>query len=152
MKEIERFLNHLYYAVYCMTAWIAFEPTRKQEEYESSLELTWVLHGLSYFYIFDTLLFILTICELVSGYSLKEIFKNELFLTIFMMVLIIPMDEIIFHYFVYRGKKYLEYCREYEKESRLTKIMWCFFVVFLYILAIILFVLIFKWGQTYMAK
>jgi len=153
MKQIERFLNHLYYAVYCMTAWIAFVPTRNQEEYERSIELTGVLHGLSFFYIIDCILLLKLLGDYISGDIINSLFGNNFyvfFLCFFAVTILVDFS--IFHFFVYRGKKYLEYCREFEKESRSTKILWTLLVVLLYILAIILMILIFYFGHAIFAK
>lgn len=77
MKQIERFLNHLYYAVYRMTAWLSFEPTKEQKEYERSLEQTWLLHGLSFLYIFDVILLTKLLMEYVLGYNVTSILGNS---------------------------------------------------------------------------
>lgn len=153
MKQIERFLNRIYYTAYYMTAWIAFVPTRKQEEYERSVELTGVLHGLSYFYIIDCLLLLKLLGDYISGDIINSLFGNNFyvfFLCFFALTILV--DFLIFHFFVYRGKKYLEYCREFEKESSGTKILWTLLVVLLYIIAIILMILIFYVGHAIFAK
>ncbi len=153
MKEIERFLNHLYYAAYCMTAWIAFVPTRKRVEYERSIELVWVLHGLSYFYIVDVVLLLKLLGDYVSGDIVTLLgVHNFTFFFLLLFVVIILIDFLIFHYFVYRGKKYIKYCREFEKESRLTKMMWSLFIILLYVIAALLLIFIFNFGQLYIAK
>lgn len=151
MKKIERFLNHLYYTAYRMTSWLAFEPTRKQEEYERSIELAWVLHGLSYLYIIDTLLLIKAIVEYVSGYDIPSLIGKSIFMFFFIAIIIL-IDLLVFHYFVYRKKKYIKYCEEFDKESKSTKLMWSILIVLLYIFAIIILVLIFHLGQTYIPK
>jgi hypothetical protein len=152
MKHIERFLNHLYFTVYCMTAWLSFEPTREQKEYERSLEQTWLLHGLSFLYIFDFILLIKVLVEFLFGYNVMSFLGGGFIYYIFYFLLFVLIDFLIFHYFVYRGKKYLKYCREFEKESRSTKILWTLLVVLLYIIAIILMILIFYVGHAIFAK
>jgi hypothetical protein len=147
MKQIERFLNHLYYAVYLMTAWLSFEPTKEQKEYERSLEQTWLLHGLSFLYIFDVILLTKLLMEYVLGYDVTSILGNSFLYYLFFFSIFVLIDFFIFHHFVYKGKKYLDYCREFEKESRTTKILWQFLVLLLYIIAIILLALIFFWGH-----
>ena len=153
MKQIERFLNHLYYAVFLMTDGTFSTPSPlNTNKYAGGTLSNSTFHGLSYFYIFDTLLFILTICEFICGFSIIGVFKNEIIFAIVMLALIFPIDEIISHYFVYRKNKYVEYCREFEKESRTTKIMWCMFVVLLFILAVLIFLGIFRFRQLYIPR
>lgn len=147
MKQIERFLNHLYYAVYLMTAWLSFEPTKEQKEYERSLEQTWLLHGLSFLYIFDVILLTKLLMEYVLGYNVTSILGNSFLYYLFFFSIFVLIDFFVFHHFVYKGKKYLDYCREFEKESRTTKILWQFLVLLLYIIAIILLALIFFLGH-----
>jgi hypothetical protein len=150
MKEIERFLNHLYYAAYCMTAWISFVPNRGK--YEENIEQGWIIHGLFFFYIIDILIFLLALGELLSGYNIASISNNYLWFSIVLMVFAIILDWVVFHYFVYRKKKYIKYCEEFEKESRLTKIMWGFTIILLYVVAAILFYLIIRFGHIYVPK
>ena len=104
MKEIERFLNHLYYAAYCMTAWISFVPNRGK--YEENIEQGWIIHGLFFFYIIDILIFLLALGEFLSGYNIASISNNYLWFSIVLMVFAIILDWVVFHYFVYRKKKY----------------------------------------------
>ena len=150
MKEIERFLNHLYYAAYCMTAWISFVPNRGK--YEENIEQGWIIHGLFFFYIIDILIFLLALGEFLSGYNIASISNNYLWFSIVLMVFAIILDWVVFHYFVYRKKKYIKYCEEFEKESRLTKIMWGFTIILLYVVAAILFYLIIWFGHIYVPK
>ncbi len=150
MKEIERFLNHLYYAAYCMTAWISFVPNRGK--YEENIEQGWIIHGLFFFYIIDILIFLLALGEFLSGYNIASISNNYLWFSIVLMVFAIILDWVVFHYFVYRKKKYIKYCEEFEKESRLTKIMWGFTIILLYVVAAILFYLIIRFGHIYVPK
>lgn len=150
MKEIERFLNHLYYAAYYMTAWIAFVPNRGK--YEENIEQGWIIHGLFFFYIIDILIFLLALGEFLSGYNIASISNNYLWFSIVLMVFAIILDWVVFHYFVYRKKKYIKYCEEFEKESRLTKIMWGFTIILLYVVAAILFYLIIRFGHIYVPK
>ena len=150
MKEIERFLNHLYYAAYCMTAWISFVPNRGK--YEENIEQGWIIHGLFFFYIIDILIFLLALGEILSGYNIACISNNYLWFSIVLMVFAIILDWVVFHYFVYRKKKYIKYCEEFEKESRLTKIMWGFTIILLYVVAAILFYLIIRFGHIYVPK
>lgn len=153
MKEIERFLNHLYYAAHCITAWISFVPTRKQVEYERSIELVWVLHGLSYFYIVDVLLLLKLLGDYISGdiVTLLGLHNFPVFFLL-LFVVIILIDFLIFHHFVYHNKKYIEYCREFEKESRLTKMMWSLVIILLYVIAALLLIFIFNFAQWYIPK
>lgn len=150
MKKIERFLNHLYYAAYYMTAWISFVPNRGK--YEENIEQGWIIHGLFFFYIIDILIFLLALGEFLSGYNIASISNNYLWFSIVLMVFAIILDCIVFHYFVYRKKKYIKYCEEFEKESRLTKIMWSLFIILLYVIAALLLIFIFNFGQLYIAK
>ena len=80
------------------------------------------------------------------------VIKNEMIFAIVILALIFPIDEVIFHYFVYRNNKYVDYCREFEKESKLTKMMWSLFVIALFVSAIIIFILIFRFRQMYIPK
>jgi len=150
MKKIERFLNHLYYAAYCMTAWISFVPNRGK--YEENIEQGWIIHGLFFFYIIDILIFLLALGEFLSGYNIASISNNYLWFSIVLMVFAIILDWVVFYYFVYRKKKYIKYCEEFEKESRLTKIMWGFTIILLYVVAAILFYLIIRFGHIYVPK
>lgn len=150
MKEIERFLNHLYYAAYCMTAWISFVPNRGK--YEENIEQGWIIHGLFFFYIIDILIFLLALGEFLSGYNIASISNNYLWFSIVLMVFAIILDWVVFHYFVYRKKKYIKYCEEFEKESRLTKTMWGFTIILLYVVAAILFYLIIRFGHINVPK
>ena len=153
MKQIERFLNHLYYAVFLMTDGTFSTPSPlNTNKYAGGYLSNQIFHGLSYFYIFDTLLFLLTLCEFISGYSIMGLFENEIVFAFVMLALMFPIDEIISHHFVYRKNKYVDYCREYEKESRLTKLMWCFLVVLLFIMAVVLFWGIFRFRQLYIPR
>lgn len=150
MKKIERFLNHLYYAAYYMTAWISFVPNRGK--YEENIEQGWIIHGLFFFYIIDILIFLLALGEFLSGYNIASISNNYLWFSIVLMVFAIILDWVVFYYFVYRKKKYIKYCEEFEKESRLTKIMWGFTIILLYVVAALLFYLIIRFGHIYVPK
>ena len=153
MKQIERFLNHLYYTVFLMTDGTFSTPSPlNSNKFAGGTLSNRIFHGLSYFYIFDALLFLLTICEYICGYSIMGLLKNEMIFAIVMLALIFPIDEVIFHYFVYRDNKYVEYCQEFEKESRMTKIMWCLFVIALFVLAVIFFILLFRFRLMYIPK
>ena len=153
MKQIEKFLNHLYYTVFLMTDGTFSSPSPlNTNKFAGGTLSNGLFHGLSYFYIFDTLLFLLTICEYISGYSIMGVIKNEMIFAIVILALIFPIDEVIFHYFVYRNNKYVDYCREFEKESKLTKMMWSLFVIALFVSAIIIFILIFRFRQMYIPK
>ena len=80
------------------------------------------------------------------------LFKNPLIFTFAMLALIIPIDEVVLYLFVYRKKKYVNYCKEFEKESRTTKLMWSAFLIALFVFAVILFLLIFRFRQLYLPK
>ena len=80
------------------------------------------------------------------------VIKNEMIFAIVILALIFPIDEVIFFFFLYRNNKYVDYCREFEKESKLTKMMWSLFVIALFVSAIIIFILIFRFRQMYIPK
>ena len=88
----------------------------------------------------------------MSGYNIASISNNYLWFSIVLMVFAIILDWVVFHYFVYRKKKYIKYCEEFEKESRLTKIMWGFTIILFYVVAAILFYLIIRFGHIYVPK
>lgn len=153
MKKIERFLNHIYYAVFRMTDGFFSTPSPLlSNEYQSRDLSDWLFHGLSYFLIFDSILFLLTIFEYIVGYNIMRLFHNPLIFTIVMVAIIIPIDEIIFHHYVYRNNKYVDYCREFEKESKLRKTMWCMVVVFLFVIAVLFIIGIIHFRQLYLPK
>lgn len=85
--------------------------------------------------------------EYVLGYNVTSILGNSFLYYLFFFSIFVLIDFFVFHHFVYKGKKYLDYCREFEKESRTTKILWQFLVLLLYIIAIILLALIFFLGH-----
>ncbi len=152
MKQIERFLNHLYFAVYLMTAWFSHVSTRKLEEYESSLELTCIYGGLNNIYAFLFFIATITVLEYFCGISLLGIIFSNMIVFIFIALIIMGINDLCLRYFVYRDKKYVNYCREFEKESRLTKMMWCLLVIALFVLAVIIFILLLRFRQLYIPK
>lgn len=149
MKQIERFLNHLYFAVYYMTAWFSPVSTRKQEEYESSLELTCIFGGLNNIYAFLLFLAIITVLEYFCSIPLLGIIFSNMIVFIIIALIIMGINDLCLRYFVYKDKKYITYCREFEKESRMTKMMWCLLIMALFVLAVIIFILLFRFRQMY---
>ena len=126
-------------------------PPLRPNEFEGGVLSNKVFHGLIYFYVFDFLVLIKFLIEYFSGHNISSYISEPLFIILFIAILII-VELLITDYFVYRKKKYLKYCEEFDKEPKSTKLMWSILIVLLYIFAIIVMVLIFHFGQTYIPK
>lgn len=142
MKKIEYFLNRLYYTIYCMTDWLSFKPIKKQDKYEKSLELSWIFGGINNIYAFLVISALISAIEYFCNFTILRYLVNNSICFILVLLLIICIDDLCIWYYVYKDKKYITYCMEFEKETKITKMMWTLYTILFFIFAIVLFFII----------